>query len=148
MYLTKPASAVPFGHWTSFHSAAAGGVRRLKVSSGVPQANMFYEEVAETKVVWFGVLPGEILLEFDLKDKKVSFPMWSSKTRIERLKKINPELLGDVEPRSVNWQQFKELFLPILTSEQKVVGVNLSGKNLTGIDMPASLLVKQVEAFW
>uniref|UniRef100_A0A5B8R0N6 Uncharacterized protein n=1 Tax=Shewanella decolorationis TaxID=256839 RepID=A0A5B8R0N6_9GAMM len=47
------------------------------MSSGVPQANKFYEEVAETKVVWFGVSPGEILLEFDLKDKKVSFPVWS-----------------------------------------------------------------------
>jgi len=118
------------------------------MSSGVPQANKFYEEVAETKVVWFGVLPGEILLEFDIKDKKVSFPVWSAKSRIERLKKLNPELLGDVESRSVSWQQFKEHFLPILPAEQKVVGVNLSGKNLTGIDIPASLLVKQVEAFW
>ena len=53
-------------------------VRRQRVSSGVPQANKFYEEVAETKVV----------------------------------------------------------------------GVNLSGKKLTGIDIPAPLLVKQVEAFW
>jgi len=118
------------------------------MSSGVPQANKFYEEVAETKVVWFGVLPGEILLEFDLKDKKVSFPVWSSKSRIERLKKLNPELLGKVEPRSVVWGQFKEHFLPILPPETKVVGVNLIGKKLTGIDIPAPLLVKQVEAFW
>lgn len=118
------------------------------MSSGVPQANKFYEEVAETKVVWFGVLPGEALLEFDLEDKKVSFPVWSSKSRIERLKKLNPELLGDVESRSVSWQKFKEYFLPILPAEHKVVGVNLSGKHLTGIDIPASLLVQQVEAFW
>lgn len=118
------------------------------MSSGVTQANKFYEEVAETKIVWFGVLPGEVLLEFDLKDKKVSFPVWSSKSRIERLKKLNPELLGVVESRSVSWQQFKEHFLPILPPEQKVVGVNLSGKHLTGIDIPVSLLVKQVEAFW
>lgn len=118
------------------------------MSSGVPQANKFYEEVAGTKVVWFGVLPGEVLLEFDLEDKKVSFPVWSSKSRIERLKKLNPELFGDVESQSVSWQQFKEQFLPILPAEHKVIGVNLSGKHLTGIDIPASLLVKQVEVFW
>ncbi len=118
------------------------------MSFEVSQANKFYEEVAETEVVWFGVLPGDLLLEFDIKDKRVSFPVWSSKSRIDRLKKLNPELLGNVESRSVSWQQFKDHFLPILPAEQKVVGVNLSGKTLTGIDIPALLLVKQVEAFW
>ena len=63
------------------------------------------------------------------------------------LKKLNPELLGDVEAQSVSWAQFKEHFLPILQDDEKVVGINLSGKNLTGIDIPASILVTQVEAF-
>ncbi|WP_416306975.1 hypothetical protein [Neptunicella sp. SCSIO 80796] len=118
------------------------------MTSGVSQANKFYEEVAETKVVWFGALPGELLLEFDLKENKVSFPVWSSESRIDCLKELNPELMGRVEARSVSWEQFKVHFLPILPPEQKVVGVNLSGKNLSGIDIPVSVLVKQVEAFW
>ena len=118
-----------------------------EMSAGVTQANKFYEEVAATQIVWFGCLPNEILLEFDVGDNKVSLPLWSSKSRIDRLKKLNPELLGDVEARSVSWAQFKEDFLPILQDDEKVVGVNLSGKNLTGIDIPASLLVKQIEAF-
>ena len=58
-----------------------------------------------------------------------------------------PELLGDVEAQSVSWAQFKEHFLPILQDDEKVVGINLSGKNLTGIDISASILVTQVEAF-
>lgn len=118
------------------------------MSAGVAQANRFYEEVAETKVVWFGAFPNEVLLEFDVSDDKVSLPVWSSKSRIERLKKLNPDLLGNVEARSISWEQFKEHFLPMLPDDKQVVGVNLSGKNLTGIDIPASLLVKQVEAFW
>lgn len=118
------------------------------MSAGVAQANRFYEEVAETKVVWFGIYPDEVLLEFDVSDDNVSFPVWSSKSRIERLKKLNPNLLGNVEARGISWDQFKEYFVPILPEDKKVVGVNLSGKNLTGIDIPASLLVKQVEAFW
>ena len=117
------------------------------MSAGVAQANKFYEEVAATQTVWFGCLPNEILLEFDVSDNKVSLPLWSSKSRIERLKKLNPELLGDVEARSVSWAQFKEHFLPILQDDEKVVGINLSGKNLTGIDIPASILVKQIDAF-
>ncbi|AIF98877.1 DUF2750 domain-containing protein [Alteromonas australica] len=117
------------------------------MSAGVAQANRFYEEVAATQIVWFGCLPNEILLEFDVSDNKVSLPLWSSKSRIERLKKLNPELLGDVEAQSVSWAQFKEHFLPILQDDEKVVGINLSGKNLTGIDIPASILVTQVEAF-
>ena len=67
------------------------------MSYGVPQPNKLYEDVSETKIVWIGVLSGEILLEFDHKDKKVSFPVWSSKSRIDRLKKLNPELPGNVE---------------------------------------------------
>ena len=118
------------------------------MSAGISQANRFYKEVAETKVVWFGVLPNELLLEFDVSDNKVSLPVWSSKSRIERLKKLNPDLLGNVEARSASWDQFKEHFLPILPDDKKVVGVNLSGTNLKGIDIPAPLLVKQVEAFW
>lgn len=117
------------------------------MSAGVAQANKFYEEVAATQIVWFGCLPNEILLEFDVSDNKVSLPLWSSKSRIERLKKLNPELLGDVEAQSVSWAQFKEHFLPILQDDEKVVGINLSGKNLTGIDISASILVTQVEAF-
>ena len=62
------------------------------MSAGVAQANKFYEEVAATQIVWFGCLPNEILLEFDVSDNKVSLPLWSSKSRIERLKKLNPEL--------------------------------------------------------
>lgn len=118
------------------------------MSSAVTQANKFYEEVAKTKVVWFGVLPEELLLEFDSEGNKVSLPVWSSKSRIDRLKKLNPDLMHNVEPRSVSWEQFKVQFVPILSPKQKVVGVNLSGKKLSGIDIPVSLLVKQVEAFW
>lgn len=58
-----------------------------EMSAGVAQANKFYEEVAATQIVWFGCLPNEILLEFDVSDNKVSLPLWSSKSRIERLKK-------------------------------------------------------------
>jgi hypothetical protein len=99
-----------------------------KVSSGVAQANKFYEEVANTQIVWFGVLPNDTLLEFDLPNELVSFPVWSSKSRILRLKKLNPDLLSNVEPEGVQWSEFKESFVPLINQKNRVVGINLSGK--------------------
>lgn len=116
--------------------------------SGIGQANKFYEEVADTKIVWFGALPNDTLLEFDLPNNPVSFPVWSSKSRIIRLKKLNPRLLCSVEPQGVKWTEFKELFVPLINQKNRVVGVNLSGKNLVGTDMPVETLIRQVEAFW
>jgi hypothetical protein len=118
-----------------------------KVSSGVAQANKFYEEVANTQIVWFGVLPNDTLLEFDLPNELVSFPVWSSKSRILRLKKLNPDLLSNVEPEGVQWSEFKESFVPLINQKNRVVGINLSGKNLAGIDLSVETLIKQVEAF-
>jgi hypothetical protein len=118
------------------------------VSSGVAQANKFYEEVADTEIVWFGTLPNDTLLEFDLPNDLVSFPVWSSKARILRLKKLNPGLLSSVDPQGVKWAEFKELFVPLINQTNRVVGVNLSGKNLVGTDMPVETLISQVEAFW
>lgn len=119
-----------------------------KVSSGVAQANKFYEEVANTQIVWFGTLPNDTLLEFDLPNDSVSFPVWSSKSRILRLKKLNPGLLSSVEPRGVKWTEFKELFVPLINQKNRVVGVNLSGKKLVGADISVETLISQVEAFW
>jgi hypothetical protein len=117
------------------------------VSSGVAQANKFYEEVASTQIVWFGVLPNDTLLEFDLPNELVSFPVWSSKSRIFWLKKLNPDLLSSVEPEGVQWSEFKESFVPLINQKNRVVGINLSGKNLSGIDLSVETLIKHVEAF-
>jgi hypothetical protein len=111
------------------------------------QANKFYSEVAENGELWFGQLKGDILLEFDLSENEVSFPVWSSKSRLLRLKKLNPELLSEVEPVLVSWAEFKTLYVPLLEEKDRVIGVNLSGKNLSGFDMSINSLIKQVEAY-
>lgn len=109
------------------------------------QANKFYEEVAANGHLWYAEFRDGVALEFDLKNNKVSFPLWSSKSRIERLKRLNPELLGEVIAVGISWEDFKSVFVPMLQEKQRLVGVNLSGKGIAGFDMEISSLLRQVE---
>ena len=118
------------------------------MSSGGAQANKFYQQVAENKALWFASTVEGNALEFDVRDNKVSLPLWSSKSRILRLKKLNPELLAEYIPVEITWDFFIKTLVPQLNSKNRIVGVNLSGKNITGFDMSIEDLVFQVEAFF
>jgi hypothetical protein len=110
------------------------------------QIEKFYADLAETKIIWYGELADGTPLEFDVKENRVSFPLWSSKSRIVRLKKLNPELLGGVNPVGIALEDFKQNLLPILLKKGRLVNLNLSGKNLTGFDLELGNVVKNIEA--
>ncbi|MCW8833871.1 MAG: DUF2750 domain-containing protein [Colwellia sp.] len=82
--------------------------------SGSSQANKFYEEVSEKQILWFAETEDGDALEFDADSDQVSFPLWSTKSRIMKLKKLNPDLLGDYSPREISWLFFKDVLAPIL----------------------------------
>jgi len=117
------------------------------MSSGSSQANKFYEEVSENQRLWFAETENGDALEFDVENDQVSFPLWSSKSRITRLKKLSPELLGEYSPREISWRFFKEVLAPMLIESNRLIGVNLSGQNLTGVDLTVESLIKQIEEF-
>lgn len=110
------------------------------------QIEKFYQEVSENQYLWFGEFSNGTSLEFDVRDNKVSFPVWSSKSRILRLKKLNPEVMDGVEPRGISWEGFKEHVVPILEKKERLVNLNLSGKGLTGFDLELSSLIKNLDA--
>jgi hypothetical protein len=118
------------------------------MGNGGAQATKFYEEVSENLSLWFTERADGTALELDIKGNRVSFPLWSSKSRINRLKKLNPELLQGFEPREITWDFFKEVLVPILRKKNRLVGVNLSGKRLSGFDMSVDQVIRQVEAFF
>lgn len=118
------------------------------MSSAGAQANKFYEEVSSNKSLWFAENSEGTALEFDVREDRVSFPLWSSKSRIMRLKKLNPKLLDEFSPREISWDSFKDVLAPILMNKDRVVGVNLSGKSMSGLDMSAETVIRQVEAFF
>lgn len=110
------------------------------------QIDKFYQEATANQYLWFAENPDGTFLEFDVKDNRVSLPLWSSKSRIQRLKKLSPELLAEVEPRGISWEKFKEVVVPILIKKNRLVNLNLSGKNLTGFDLPLEQLIRNFEA--
>ncbi|MBA6302674.1 MULTISPECIES: DUF2750 domain-containing protein [unclassified Colwellia] len=110
------------------------------------QIEKFYQEVSEKQYLWFGEFPDGTMLEFDVSDNRVSLPVWSSKSRIVRLKKLNSDLLSEIEPREMSWENFKEHMVPILEDKNRLINLNLSGKNLTGFDLEISSLIRNLEA--
>ena len=117
------------------------------MSSGSSQANKFYEEVSENQILWFAETENGDALEFDADNDQVSFPLWSSKSRIMRLKKLNPDLLGEYTPKEISWLFFKDVLAPMLIENNRSIGVNFSGQNITGIDLSVKSLINQIEAF-
>ena len=118
------------------------------MSSAGSQAYKFYEDVSENRAVWFAEREDGTALEFDVADSRVSFPLWSSRSRIIRLKKLNPELLHEFEPREISWAHFKNKLAPVLIEKDRLIGVNLSGKNMSGFDMSVETVIRQVEALF
>jgi hypothetical protein len=126
---------------------AARSTRTLGADMGNAgsQAYKFYEEVARNGTLWFAENSAGTALEFDLDNGKVSFPLWSSESRIKRLRKLNPKLFGGFVPRQMSWASFKDVLVPILRNKQRVVGVNLSGPELSGFDISVESVIRQVE---
>lgn len=118
------------------------------MSNAGSHAYKFYEDVSENRSLWYAEREDGAALEFDVTDNRVSFPLWSSKSRIVRLKKLNPDLLQGFEPREISWAHFKNELAPILIERDRLVGVNLSGKNMSGFDMSVDTVIRQVEALF
>ena len=109
------------------------------------QIDKFYLDVSEKAEIWHGEMPNGDRFEFDVKDGRVSFPVWSSKSRIQRLKKLSPEVLGEVEPKCISLSVFMNDLVPILVNKNRLINLNLSGKNLIGFDLELSRVVSNLE---
>jgi hypothetical protein len=114
------------------------------MSQAASQASKFYEEVAKNQIVWAAMSEGKYL-KFNLSDNRVSIPMWSSKSRIERLRKLSPGEFGDLEAVKISWAEFVAKLAPELESEGTLIGVNLSGKDLVGYDRNVAGVINSVQ---
>lgn len=99
------------------------------------QIDKFYSEVEDNQYLWYAEDSSGKRVEFDVRGDAVSFPVWSSKSRISRLKKLNPEVMGEVIPKGLSLNEFILEIVPNLLKEERLINLNLSGKNLTGFDL-------------
>jgi hypothetical protein len=86
-------------------------------------------------------------LEFDIANNEVSMPLWSSKSRVQRIIKLNPDLLDGMSPLEITWDEFLLKHVPRLKKGNRKIGLNLSGKNITGIDRDIDGVIESIESY-
>jgi hypothetical protein len=114
------------------------------MSTSVIQLATFCREVAESKTVWAvkdaNGFPAPVGT-----DGKRAMPFWSSQLRALHLISIAPQFTG-FEPIGIDWEAFRERWLPGLERDGLLVGVNWAGVRASGFDLPPSELQMNVEA--
>lgn len=108
------------------------------------QAHAFYREVAQKKAVWT-IGDGENVQTVVSKDGCRVMPLWSSRSRVERIIKNVSGYSGFI-PLGCSWSNFLKNWVRELDRQGVQVGVNWSGAKATGFEFPASVVAAQVKA--
>lgn len=114
------------------------------MSQSASQAAAFYRDVAKSKEFWTVADKDGIPAPKNPSGQR-AMPLWSSKTRVERIIASVPAYAG-FEPYSISWQEFTEEWMADLERDGTLVGVNWSGPRAKGYDMTAPELVQNVVA--
>lgn len=113
------------------------------VGQSASQAAAFYRDVAKSKVVFTvqddGGVPAPLT-----KSGRRSLPLWSSRSRVERIIKTAPAYRS-FRVLEVEWAAFVSDWMPGIKSSGTLVGVNWSGSRVIGYDMEPEDLVLGVE---
>jgi hypothetical protein len=72
-------------------------------------------------------------------------PFWSTLSRVERIIKSVPAYSG-FAPEEIPWEMFCLAWVPDLTRDGLLVGVNWSGKHAIGYDLEPERVRQNVEA--
>ena len=97
------------------------------------QADAFYREVAQTGVVWTVRDDDGFPAPFNGEGSRAQ-PFWSSRSRVERIIQTVPAY-KDFVPVEIELGAFLERWVPGLTKDGILVGVNWSGARATGYDI-------------
>lgn len=108
------------------------------------QAAAFYREVAERASVWT-IRDGGGFPQPLGSDRVRVQPFWSLRSRAERVVNTVPAYAG-FDIVEITWLEFEARWVPGLTRDGVLVGVNWSGPRATGYDVPPEDVVKYVEA--
>lgn len=113
------------------------------MSQAASQAWAFYRDVAKNRILWTirdeGGFPAPKTTEGRAQ------PFWSSLSRVQRVIKSVPAYQGFL-PHELSWAEFCERWVPCLTNDNILVGVNWSGARALGYDIEASTVQQSVEA--
>ena len=108
------------------------------------QAQKFYQQVTADQHV-FTFLADDSYLVFKVGDAEV-VPFWSSRSRLDRVQTLHPKYRNYMVDE-ISLDQFLTKTLSQFREEQIRVGVNWSGRRLTGYDLTADDLERNLK-YW
>lgn len=108
------------------------------------QASKFYEQVVTDGRVFTFLAEGSFLV-FPMHDGEV-VPFWSSLTRLTRIRSLHPKYRR-YEIDEIPLSKFLGNVVPQLAAESIRIGVNWSGKRLSGYDISADELRTNIQ-YW
>jgi len=114
------------------------------MSQAASQASAFYREVVKTGKVWTIRDAGGYPAPKGAGGKRVQ-PFWSSLSRVERIIRTVPAYAG-FTPDEIPWDEFLSAWVPGLTKDGILVGVNWSGARARGYDIEAEQVARNVAA--
>ena len=114
------------------------------MSQAASQAWAFYRDVAVSRVVWT-IRDNAGFPAPETGSGRRAQPFWSSRSRAERIIKTVPAYAG-FEPFEIAWDDFCRKWVPGLTRDGLLVGVNWSGERAAGYDIEPERLKQSVEA--
>ena len=106
-------------------------------------ADAFYREVAKFGVVWSIKDPNGFPAPIATGGNR-AMPFWSSESRALAVIQGVPAYSGFV-PVPIEWRVFCERWIPGLTQDSLLVGINWSGASASGFDIPPSDVQHNVE---
>jgi hypothetical protein len=113
------------------------------MSIAAKNASTFYSEVAKSGVVWSikdeAGFPAPVCT-----DGKRTMPFWSSESRARSVIENVPAYKG-FKPIAITWSDFSARWVPGLTKDGLLAGVNWSGKRASGFDVQPEKLRENVE---
>ena len=107
-------------------------------------AHAFYREVAKYRSTWILGLNDQPQVVVSPSGARI-LPIWSSRARVEKVIATVPGYARSVALGG-SWENFEENWVNFLQSENILVGVNWSGPNANGYEMPVQALVENVRA--
>lgn len=115
------------------------------MSQSASQAAIFYREVAASGRLWT-VRDSDGFPAPKNSSGQRAQPFWSSLSRVQKIIGSVPAYSG-FEPVELEWSVFESRWVPGLSKDGLLVGVNWSGPKATGYDVEPEQVAKNVQHY-
>jgi len=113
------------------------------MSQAASQASAFYKQVAKGKRVWTVRDDNGYPAPMTSSGQRAQ-PFWSSLARVKKIIKTAPAY-SKFRPHEISWEDFTQKWVPGLTKDKLLVGVNWSGSKAVGYDLQPIDIQRNVE---